>query len=331
MSDTKYFLRFFSIFAVAFIFSAGIVFAGSSNSFGRIRDYFVMQQKHLGDGVYSVKSETFDPESGKVLWEEKLTLTLATGFFRYETDLRSKSPPLYFAIQTTPEGFCYSVNKEGNEWSIYTGNPDQQLKRAALLASFLHIQTDRELGGYVKAAAEQISDLDQSTDEGKQTAARVGREIAKRLNLMDGRNEFQISIPDGHASYSVEGSGLTNRVNFVVKDRVVQSITTLPDSWKEIGQCADLLKATPSVDTEQRYGIIISKKDDKYVIKKVFRGPAHAAGVEVGMQLIALDETFVEKLNANELRALLNSSESAIFTFLSPKTKKELQLQIQKQ
>jgi len=149
--------------------------------------------------------------------------------------------------------------------------------------------------------------------------------------LMDGRNEFQISIPDGHASYSVEGSGLTNRVNFVVKDRVVQSITTLPDSWKEIGQCADLLKATPSVDTEQRYGIIISKKDDKYVIKKVFRGPAHAAGVEVGMQLIALDETFVEKLNANELRALLNSSESAIFTFLSPKTKKELQLQIQKQ
>lgn len=331
MSVTKNFLRFSFIFAVALIFAGGTASAAGSNSIERIRDCVLAHQKYLGDGVYSVTSETFDPESGKVMWEEKLILNLATGFFRYESELHSESPSLYFAIQTTPDGFCYSVNKDSDEWSIFAGNPEQHLKRAALLASFAHIQTDRELGGYVKAAAEQISDLDQSTDEGKQTATRVGREIARRMSLMDGLKEFKISIPDGHASYFVESSGLINRVDFVINDHVVQSITTLPEKWKEIGRCSDSPQPMLKFDAEPRYGMIISQVNAKYIVTKVFSGPAHDAGVEVGMQLLSVSEIPVANLSVNELRDLLSSSQSAFFTFLSPETNKEIQLQIQKQ
>jgi len=331
MSVTKYFSQFLFIFAAALIFADRSAFATGSNSIERIGDHVLAHQKYLGNGVYSVTSETFDPESGKVVWEEKLILNLATGFFRYKSELHSESPSLYFAIQATPDGFCYSVNKDSDEWAIFAGNPEQHFKRAALLASFAHIQTDRELGGYVKAAAAQISDLDQSTDEGKQTAARVGREIARRMNLMDGRKEFKISIPEGHASYFVESSGLINRVDFIIDDRVVQTITTLPEKWKEIGRCSDSTEPMLKFDVEPRYGMIISRINDKYVVTKVFSGPAHTAGVEVGMQLLSVSETPVAKLSVNELRDLLISSQSASFTFLNHETNKEIQLHIQKQ
>lgn len=308
-----------------------MTFARESNSIELIKDSITVLQKYRKDDVCTVTSKTFDAKNDKTMWEERLILNLATGFFRYESELYSETPSFYFAIQTTPTGFCYSVNKNSDEWKIFYGNSEQYLKRAALLASFVHIQTDRELGGYVKSAAEQISDLDQSTDEGKQTAARVGREIARRMRFMDGRKEFKIPIPSGYASYFVESSGIINRVDFIIDNHVVQSITTLPDKWKEIGQCSDSFQSVSKFNTEPRYGMVISRVNDTYIVTKVLSGSAHAAGVEVGMQLLFVDETSVEKLSVDELRNLLNSSLSASFIFLSPKTNKKMQLQIQKQ